>query len=91
MIDMSLFQWNTPERLHKSMTFQHGCPHHCGPPGRMYFVNMSKKKCLSEKNFVKKSFIREKKVHHVHRGKKIKKKNSLEKFLTAHCPMLSND
>ena len=23
------------------MTFQHGCPHHCIPPGRMYFLNIS--------------------------------------------------
>ena len=27
--------------LYKSMTFQHGCPHHCGPPGGMYFLNTS--------------------------------------------------
>ena len=30
-----------PEGLHKLMTFQHGCLHHCGPPGRMYFLNTS--------------------------------------------------
>ena len=23
------------------MTFQHGCPHHCIPPGGMYFLNTS--------------------------------------------------
>ena len=30
------------EGLHKLMTFQHGCPHHCIAPGRMYFLNTSK-------------------------------------------------
>ena len=30
-----------PQGLHKSMTFQHGCPHHWKPPGRMYFYNTS--------------------------------------------------
>ena len=25
------------------MTFQHGCPHHCIPPGGMYFLNTSMK------------------------------------------------
>ena len=28
-----------PEGPHKSMTFQHGCPHHWKPPGGMYFYN----------------------------------------------------
>ena len=32
-----------PEGLHKLMTFQHGCPHHCRSPGRMCFLNMSTK------------------------------------------------
>ena len=31
-----------PEGLHKSMTFQHGIPHHWKPPGGMYFYNTSK-------------------------------------------------
>ena len=31
-----------PEGPHKSMTFQHGCPHHWKPPGRMFFYNTSK-------------------------------------------------
>ena len=37
-------KWDTigcPEGPHKSMTFQHGCPPHCGPPGGMYFLNTS--------------------------------------------------
>ena len=31
-------KWDTvrcPEGLHKSIMFQHGCPHHCGPPGAL--------------------------------------------------------
>ena len=34
-----------PEGPHKSMTFQHGCPHHWKPPGGMYFYNTSKIHC----------------------------------------------
>ena len=30
-----------PEGPHKSMTFQHGCPHHWKPPDGMYFYNTS--------------------------------------------------
>ena len=33
--------WPPPEGPHKSVMFQHGCPHHWKPPGRMYFYNMS--------------------------------------------------
>ena len=32
-----------PREPHKLMTFQHGCPHHCIPPGGMYFLNTSKR------------------------------------------------
>ena len=40
-----------PEGPHKSLTFQHGCPHHWKPPGRMYFYNTSTKFKQSIKYF----------------------------------------
>ena len=54
-------------------------------------VGLFEKKICQKFYFVKKSLIQRKKVHHVHRGKKIKKKSSLEKLLMAHCSVLSND
>ena len=40
-----------PEGPHKSLMFQHGCPHHWKPPGRMYFYNTSTKFKQSIKYF----------------------------------------